>query len=118
MHRNWSRQLKLRTLKSPRYFLTSRRKVCHGANSITWAKTSLPAYIRGPGVNPGSLPQFAFATQVVNTLTVAKSPRQPPGALTQRNNWNCLDLIGASAHREYEHPPRPAYPLSAGSFSA
>ena len=30
---------------------------------------------------------------------------RPPGALTQRNNWNCLDLIGASAHREYEHPP-------------
>ena len=31
---------------------------------------------QGPRVNPGSLPQFAFAAQVVNTLTVAKSPRQ------------------------------------------
>ena len=45
MHRNWSRQLNVRTLKLPRYLVTRRRNVYHGANSMTCAKTSLPACI-------------------------------------------------------------------------
>src|SRR5574340_106145 len=67
MHRNWSRQLKVRTLKSPRYFATNRRKVCHGANSITWANTSLPACITTSRINPGSLPQSVLNVQIVYT---------------------------------------------------
>ena len=43
--RNWSRQLKVRTLKSPRYFATRRRKVCHGANSMSCENTVLPMCI-------------------------------------------------------------------------
>ena len=57
----------MRTLKSARYFATRRRKVCHGANSITWAKTSLPAYIQISRVNPGSLRFLVSVVQVVNT---------------------------------------------------
>jgi hypothetical protein len=72
MHRNWSKQLKVRTLKSPRYFATNRRKVCHGANSITWANTSLPTCITASRINPGSLPQSALGVQIVYTPKVTK----------------------------------------------
>jgi hypothetical protein len=59
--------VKVRTLKSARYLVTSRRKVCHGAHSITWENTSLPTYIGASRINPESLPFYASAVQVVNT---------------------------------------------------
>src|SRR5581483_1662547 len=74
MHKNRSRQLKERTLKSPRYLPTKRRNVCHGANSMTWAKTSLPACIAASRINPESLPQTASFVQIVHTLESHASP--------------------------------------------
>ena len=74
MLKNWSRQLKVRTLKSPRYLATKRRNVCHGANSITWANTSLPAYIQISRENPGSLRFLASVVQVVNTWKSYETP--------------------------------------------
>ena len=52
---------------SPRYLVGRRRKVRHGANSITWAKTSLRAYIQISRGNPGRLRFLASVVQVVNT---------------------------------------------------
>ena len=63
-----------RTLKSPRYLATKRRNVCHGANSITWANTSLPAYIQISRENPGSLRFLASVVQVVNTWKSYETP--------------------------------------------
>jgi len=47
--------------------VTSLPKVFHGANSMTCAKTSLPAYIGDPWQKAGSLPQKRLAVQVVDT---------------------------------------------------
>src|SRR5271169_3907927 len=66
MQRNWSRQLKLRTLKSPRYCATKRRNVCHGANSITCANTSLPLCIAASPEIRGRLPASPVRIQIVN----------------------------------------------------
>ena len=67
MHRNWSKQRNERTLASPPYLVTNLPKVFHGANSMTCAKTSLPAYIADPRKKAGSLPQKHFVVQVVDT---------------------------------------------------
>src|SRR5271157_2151723 len=64
-------------LKSPRYFATRRRKVCHGANSITCANTSLPACIESPPEIPKRIPKRTLPVQIVNTFTRHEIPCQP-----------------------------------------
>lgn len=63
------RQENVRTLKSPRYLLTRQRNVCHGANSMSCAKMSLPACIYASRESPGRLPNTVAPIQIVNTLT-------------------------------------------------
>src|SRR5215510_12401204 len=58
----------VRTLKSPRYFLTKRRKVYHGANSMSWAKTRLPLCISTSRVSPERVPKTPWRIQIVNSF--------------------------------------------------
>ena len=47
---NWSMQVKLFTLKLPRYLSTQRRKVFSGMKSMIWVNTNGPGYRNDPSL--------------------------------------------------------------------
>src|SRR6478672_4507417 len=83
MARYCSPQLSVRTRLSPPYRATIRLKVFQGRNSISWAKSVLPVFIKASRDHPGSLRQL----QIVDTALCPET-RITPGVQSRRLSVN------------------------------
>src|ERR1700750_1342151 len=83
MARYCSPQLSVRTRLSPPYRATIRLKVFQGRNSISWAKSVLPVFIKASRDHPGSLRQL----QIVDTALCPET-RITPGVQSRRVSVN------------------------------
>src|SRR4029079_1881481 len=83
MARYCSPQLSVRTRLSPPYRATIRLKVFQGRDSISWAKSVLPVFIKASRDHPGSLRQL----QIVDTALCPET-RITPGVQSRRLSVN------------------------------
>src|SRR6185295_5380847 len=90
MARYCSPQLSVRTWLSPPYRATIRLKVFQGRNSISWAKSVLPVFIKASRDHPGSLRQL----QIVDTALCPET-RITPGVQSRRLSVNRTAVIYA-----------------------
>src|SRR5271157_3931494 len=90
MARYCSPQLSVRTRLSPPYRTTIRLKVFHGRNSISWAKSVLPAFIGDSRDDPGSL----LRLQIVDTAFCSET-RQTPGVQSRRPSVNRTPVVAS-----------------------
>src|SRR6478752_4905179 len=88
MARYCSPPLSVRTRLSPPYRATIRLKVFQGRNSISWAKSVLPVFIKASRDHPGSLRQL----QIVDTALCAET-RITPGVQSRRLSVNRTAVI-------------------------
>src|SRR6476659_5490565 len=88
MARYCSPQLSVRTRLSPPYRATIRLKVFQGRNSISWAKSVLPVFIKASRDHPGSLRQL----QIVDTALCPET-RITPGVQSRRLSVNRTAVI-------------------------
>src|SRR6476619_3317242 len=96
MARYCSPQLSVRTRLSPPYRATIRLKVFQGRNSISWAKSVLPVFIKASRDHPGSLRQL----QIVDTALCPET-RITPGVQSRRLSVNRTAVTpdtGAKSH--------------------
>src|SRR6478609_6506608 len=94
MARYCSPQLSVRTRLSPPYRATIRLKVFQGRNSISWAKSVLPVFIKASRDHPGSLRQL----QIVDTALCPET-RITPGVQSRRLSVNRTAVIGCNELR-------------------
>src|SRR6185437_14045407 len=90
MARYCSPQLSVRTRLAPPYRATIRLKVFQGRNSISWAKSVLPVFIKASRDHPGSLRQL----QIVDTALCPET-RITPGVQSRRLSVN-RTAVGAT----------------------
>src|ERR1700749_49533 len=81
-------QRSVRTRLSPPYRATIRLKVFQGRNSISWAKSVLPVFIKASRDHPGSLRQL----QIVDTALCPET-RRTPGVQSRRLSVNRTAVI-------------------------
>src|SRR5271166_4448826 len=98
MARYCSPQLSVRTRLSPSYRATIRLKVFHGRNSISWAKSVLPAFIGDSRDDPGSL----LRLQIVDTAFCSET-RITPGVQSGRPSINRTAVIQDSGTTSVHH---------------
>src|SRR6478672_5035020 len=109
MARYCSPQLSVRTRLSPPYRATIRLKVFQGRNSISWAKSVLPVFIKASRDHPGSLRQL----QIVDTALCPET-RITPGVQSRRLSVNRTAVGKDSKPRKFLYSFAPSAHCGAG----